>query len=118
MSQTDGRKGEFATHHLLSFVTNCEGNMVSIHMNLDGLTYLIEKLEGLKKLVEDGHCEDAHLFSSDSIGNELSSTKLESVQEERNVVQHVKLYGWTDAWACAHGLIPKKAAYHARRLER
>ncbi len=56
MSQTDGRKGEFATHHLLSFVTNCEGNMVSIHMNLDGLTYLIEKLEGLKKLVEDGHC--------------------------------------------------------------
>ncbi len=118
MSQSDGRKVDFANPHLLSFVTNCEGNMVSIHMNLDGLTYLIEKLEGLKTLVEDGHCEDAHLFSSDSIGNELSSTKLETVPAEHNVVQHVKLYGWTDEWACAHGLIPKDGACDARRRER
>ena len=81
--------------------------MVSIHMNLDGLTCLLEKLTSLKTLVENGQCEDAHLFTSDSIGSELSSTKIESVPAEHNVVQHFKLYGWTDAWACAHGLIQK-----------
>ena len=107
MSRSAERKDDFAVPHLLSFVTNREGNMVSIHMNLDGLTCLLEKLTSLKTLVENGQCEDAHLFTSDSIGSELSSTKLKSVPAEHNVVQHVKLYGWTDAWACAHGLIQK-----------
>jgi hypothetical protein len=118
MSQSAGRKDDFAVPRLLSFVTNREGNMVSIHMNQDGLTYLLEKLESLKALVANGQCEDAHLFTSDSIGNELSSTKLESVPTEINLVQHVKLYGWTDEWASAHGLILKDGACDARRLER
>jgi hypothetical protein len=118
MSQSAGRKDDFAVPRLLSFVTNREGNMVSIHMNQDGLTYLIEKLESLKTLVANGQCEDAHLFTSDSMGHELSSTKLETVPAEHNVVQHVKLYGWTDEWACAHGLIPKDGACDALRYER
>ena len=92
--------------HLLSFVANSEGTMVSIHMNLDGLSFLLDRLSRLKVLVENGHCEDTHWFTADSIGNELSSTKLAGVPEEDHIVHHVKLYCWTKEWAEAHGLFP------------
>lgn len=91
--------------HLLSFVTNAEANMLSVHMDRDGIAYLIERLTLLRDLIDRGECEDCHLFTADSIGSELSSTKLSGKAEEAVIVQHVKLYSWTQEWARKHGLI-------------
>lgn len=91
--------------HLLSFVANAEANMLSVHMDRDGIAFLIERLTLLRDLIDRGECEDCHLFTADSIGSELSSTKLTSKAEEAVIVQHVKLYAWTQEWAREHGLI-------------
>jgi hypothetical protein len=91
--------------HLLSFVANAEANMLSVHMDRDGIAYWIERLTHLRDLIDSGECEHCHLFTADSIGSELSSTKLEGKVEEAVIVQHVKLYAWTQEWARKHGLI-------------
>jgi hypothetical protein len=91
--------------HLLSFVANTEANMLSIHLDRDGITYLIERLTLLRDLIDRGECEDCHLFTADSVGSDLSSTKITGKAEEAIVVQHVKLYAWTQEWAKKHSLI-------------
>ena len=75
--------------HLLSFVANAEANMLSVHMDRDGIAYLIERLTLLRDLIDRGECEDSHLFTADSIGSELSSTKLNGQANEVVVVQAV-----------------------------
>lgn len=91
--------------HVLSFVSNAEGNMLSIHMDRDGIDYLIDKLSLLRQLIDRGECEHCHLFTADSIGSDLSSTKLVGSIDETTIVQHVKLYGWTQEWAERHRLL-------------
>lgn len=98
---------DFTVRHLLSFVTNQDGNMLTIHVDGDGLSLLIEKLLVLKGLLDSGQCEHTHLFTSDSIGEELSNTKFESVPEESTIVQHVKINCWTREWAEIHRLVPQ-----------
>lgn len=91
--------------HLLSFVANAEANMLSVHMDRDGIAYLIERLTLLRDLIDRGQCEDCHLFTPESIGTELTSAKLNGQANEVVVAQHVKLYAWTQEWARKHGLI-------------
>jgi len=91
--------------HLLSFVTNAEGNMLSVHMDKNGINYLIDKLTLLSQLIDRGECEHCHLFTADSIGSDLSSTKLDGLIDETTVVQQIKLFGWTQEWAERHRLL-------------
>ena len=91
--------------HLLSFVSNTEGNMLSVHMDKNGISYLIDKLALLRQLIDRGECEHFHLFTADSIGSDLSSTKLDGSIDESTVVQQVKMYGWTQEWAERHRLL-------------
>lgn len=91
--------------HLLSFVSNQTGDMVSVHMDRDGISLLIDRLTRLRELIDQGECEDCHLRTAECAGIELSSTKLAGNQEETTVVQHVKLYAWTNDWAKEHCLI-------------
>lgn len=91
--------------HLLSFVSNLEANMLSVHMDRDGITFLIERLTLLRDLIDRGECEDCHLFTADSIGSDLSSTKLAGKAEEAVIVQQVNLHAWTQEWAIRHRLM-------------
>jgi len=91
--------------HLLSFVTNSEANMLTVHLDRAGISFLIERLTLLRALVDRDECEDCHLFTTNSIGAELSSTKLDGQVNEAIVVQHVKLYAWTQQWAKKHRLL-------------
>ncbi len=90
--------------HLLSFVANSDANMLTIHLDKDGIEFLIERLSMLKELIDEGQCEDCHLFTAESIGSELTSTKIQGQVNEAVVVQHVKLCAWTQEWAMQHGL--------------
>jgi hypothetical protein len=92
-------------NHLLSFVANSDANMLTIHLDKDGIEFLIERLSKLKELLDEGQCEDCHLFTADSIGSELTSTKIQGQVNEAVVVQHVKLSSWTQEWAMKHRLI-------------
>ncbi len=57
---------------LLSFVANSDANMLTIHLHKDRIEFLIERLSKLKELLDEGHCEDCHLLTADSIGAELT----------------------------------------------
>ncbi len=92
-------------NHLLSFVANSDSNMLTIHLDKGGIEFLIEQLSKLRELLDEGHCEDCHLFTANSIGSELTSTKIQGQVNEAVVVQHVKLCAWTQEWAMKHGLI-------------
>lgn len=49
--------------HLLSFVTNSEANMLTVHLDRDGIEFLIARLAKLKELLDRSQCEDCHLFT-------------------------------------------------------
>ena len=93
-----------AVQHLLSFVTNENGTMVSIHADFGGVSRLIEELEFLRDTLRKNDCPHVHLFSEDALGDSLSTTKLHNHPAEVNVVHHVKIYGWNDEWAVRHQL--------------
>lgn len=92
-------------NHLLSFVANSDANMLTIHLDKDGIEFLIERLSKLRELLDEGQCEDCHLFTAESIGSELTSTKIQGQVNEAVVVQHVKLCAWNQEWAMKHRLI-------------
>jgi hypothetical protein len=94
--------------HLLSFVTDTDGNYLSIHADLAGITMLIDELETLREQLEKNDCPHTHLLSYGA-NSELSSTKLLDQQYENTIVDHVKIYGWNEEWAVKHGLMSPKA---------
>lgn len=91
---------------LLSFVTDAEGDRVTIHADLPGLELLLRELTWLKGKLEAGECEHTHLRSPDWAGDELTTTKLSGQEAEVTMVHHVKIYGWNDEWKRKHGLVP------------
>lgn len=90
--------------HLLSFVTDKSGTMVSIHTNLRGVNQLIEELTFIRDQLLDNDCPHTHLFTVGPCP-ELTSTKLSDQEVEENIVCHVKIYGWNSEWAERHGLV-------------
>ena len=90
--------------HLLSFVTNQDGTMVTIHADLPGIELLIRELESLRDAIAENDCPHTHLFSAEAAGRELSNTKLDNQPAEVHNVCHVKIYGWNCEWAIRHGL--------------
>lgn len=82
--------------------------MLTIHLDKAGIEFLIERLSKLRELLDEGQREDCHLFTADSIGSELTSTKIQGQVNEAVVVQHVKLCAWTQEWAMKHRLIEEQ----------
>ena len=97
---------EWSDPHLLSFVTDESGDYLAVHVDLAGLTMLIDELESLREQLERNDCPHAHLFSTMSGLSELTTTKLADQPCEAKAVQHVKIYGWNEEWALRHGLKP------------
>ena len=92
-------------NHLLSFVTDESGGMVSIHVDLAGANFLLSKLERIRDQLVEDDCPHTHLFTeSAGVSGELTETKLGSQPNELNNVVHVKIYGWNEEWALKHGL--------------
>ena len=90
---------------LLSFVSNQDGDIVTVHTDRAGLDLLISELISLRDLLEKNECGHAHLFSPFFGGDDLTETKLANQAEEQHVVHHVKIYGWNEEWAKKHKLI-------------
>lgn len=95
-----------SVQHLLSFVTNQDGSMVTIHADLAGIEILIRELEALRDAIAGDDCPHTHLFSAEAAGKELSTSKLDNQPAEVNNACHVKIYGWNSEWAVRHGLRP------------
>lgn len=91
--------------YLLSVVSNSDGDMVSIHLDLKGVENLIAELESLKDVLLKNENEHTHLFSEDWGGYHLTTTKLEHQEVEVNQVHHVKIYAWNDEWKHKYKLV-------------
>ncbi len=96
---------DWSESHLLSVVTDKSGQYVAVHVDLAGITMLIDELEMLREQLEQNDCPHTHLFCWGG-QSELSMTKLADQKCEINIVQHVKIYGWNEEWAVRHALKP------------
>jgi hypothetical protein len=97
---------DWSEPHLLSFVTDESGQYVAVHVDLPGITMLIDELEILREQLEQNDCPHTHLFSWVPGRSELSTTKLADQACETNIVQQVKIYGWNEEWAVRNDLKP------------
>ncbi len=96
------------TKHLLSFVTNEDGTIVTVHVDRDGVQCLIKELELIRSRLDEDQCEHCHLFSDPDIaGDALSVSKLSNQESEQNIVHAVKIYGWNAEWAVRNELIDR-----------
>lgn len=98
-------KNQNTADKLLSFVTDDNGDRVSIHVDKNGLDLMIQELTWLRQKLEAGECNHTHLMSPDWAGDELTTTKLKDQDEEVTIVHEVKIYGWNDEWKKKHGLV-------------
>ncbi len=89
---------------LLSFVTDEDGHQLFIHIDLAGVKFLIRELNRIKEKLEENDCPHTHLLTKEWGGSELSASKLADQDDEKNQVQHVKIYGWNEQWRQKHGL--------------
>jgi hypothetical protein len=93
------------TKHLLSFVTNDDGTVVTIHADRNGVHCLIKELELIRDRLDEDQCEHCHLFSDPDIaGDALSASKMTGQESEQNIVHAVKIYGWNAEWAVRNRL--------------
>jgi hypothetical protein len=97
---------DWSQPHLLSFVTDESGEALAVHADLAGITMLIDTLEGLREALVLDDCPHTHLFSYIPGRSELTITKLAEQEDEVNIVQNVKIYGWNKEWSERHGLVP------------
>jgi hypothetical protein len=75
--------------YLLTFELSKEKNELFIHMDENGIDFLIDELTRLAERVKRGETDHTHLMTEEWGGGELSS---ESQGDE--VLNHVKIYCW------------------------
>ena len=93
------------TDHLISLVTDQDGNQVFLHVDLAGVDMLLSELNYIKAELEKNDCPHSHLYSEDWGGSGLTATKLKDHKDEVNCVHHLKIYGWNSAWKKKHELV-------------
>ena len=92
-------------NHLLSVVTDPDGDVVFIHGDRVGLEYLRSAIDRLILNLEAGKTDHDHLRSADWAGSELTASMLSSEKEAGcKTVHHVKIYSWDDEWKMKQGL--------------
>ena len=93
---------------LLSFVVDPSKQQVSIHLDEAGVSYLMARLDSIRRDLEAGDCTHVHLLSSEwtsPTSADISlSRKLLDGDGEGSAVHHVKIHGWTPEWRDKHGL--------------
>jgi len=90
--------------HLLSFVTDEDGDQLFMHADLAGVEFFMEELNRIKEKLKANECPHSHLFTEDWGGEELSNSKLSGQEGEVNQIHHVKIYGWNEVWCKKHKL--------------
>src|SRR2546428_11060135 len=91
--------------HLLSVVTEPEGDVVYIHADRAGLEYLRKSIDHLLDKLAKGHSDHDHFHSPDWGGWELSTSMLASEKDKGcKTVHHVKVYSWNEEWKKKSGL--------------
>ena len=91
--------------HLLSVVTDPEGDVVYVHGDRAGLEYLRRAIDRLLQNLAEGKTDHDHFRSPDWAGSELTTSMLPSEKEAGcKTVHHVKIYSWNEEWKKKQGL--------------
>lgn len=89
--------------HVLALFSDSEGQAF-LHADDKGLEILITALQRLRRKIGEGQCDHDHLMTEAWAGDgEL--TDVPGCEKEGQLVQHLKIYGWTDEWAKKHGFL-------------
>jgi hypothetical protein len=88
--------------HVLSFFTDSHGDQLFVHADRDGLDLLIRYLTRLRSDLDQGECEDLHLFTTPWSGSGDLSTR--GVGEGERLIHMVTVYAWTPEWVEKHDL--------------
>jgi hypothetical protein len=81
--------------HLIGALSDPAVGEVHIHLDKDGIDYLIESLTKLRDKLEKNECDHDHFFSPEWAGSELSTINIKRGEKR---VDHIKLYSWTPEW--------------------
>jgi hypothetical protein len=91
--------------HLLSVVTEADGEVVYVHADRAGLEHLRKTVDRLIRKLECGDCDHDHLHSPDWGGSELSTSMVSQEEEDGcRSVHHIKIYAWNEEWKTKLGL--------------
>ena len=91
---------------LISFVGDSKKiEQISVHLNEEGIDFLILELNELKKALKNDICEHIHLTANEFEDGVLTKSKLENHPDEKSVVESVKIYAWTLEWQNKHKLL-------------
>lgn len=72
------------------FTIEANDNIVEIHLNDEGVEFLMNRLNKLKKNSENEH---EHLMTPDWGGNEITNIK-QNLDEKIKLMHHLKLVYW------------------------
>jgi immunity protein 32 of polymorphic toxin system len=91
--------------HLLSVVTERDGDVVYIHADRAGLEHLRKSIDDLLEKLANGKPDHDHFHSPDWGGWDLTTSMLSSEKESGcKTVHHVKIYSWGEEWKRKQGL--------------
>ena len=92
--------------HLLAFVVDAkQENLMSIHLDLAGLDYLVSQLSHVRKKLVENQVEHFHMFSEEWGDGSLSISTMGDVEGDGKPIHQINTYGWTDDWVEKHGFI-------------
>jgi len=93
----DNRINEPVVDHLLTFVKDPNSDEIFMHIDVQGLDFLIGELQEIREgLVEDRFDHD-HFFTPDWAGWQLSNIMPEFEKKAGStLIHHLKIYGWSD----------------------
>ena len=90
--------------HLLAVVVDGkQEGLMSIHLDLAGLDYLVSQLSHIRKKLVENQVEHFHMFSEDWGDGTLSISRMGEAQEDGKPIHQINTYGWTDEWVEKHG---------------
>jgi predicted transcriptional regulator len=87
-------------NHILTLVAD-DSSQLHLHADAAGLDLLIRNLERLRSKIAQGECDHDHMMT-ESWGDGALTESM-GCEEEGQVINHLKIYGWTDEWAKNHG---------------
>lgn len=91
--------------HLLSILTNSEGDVVYIHGDRTGLEYLRTVIDRLLQKLAEGETDHDHFRSPDWAGWELTTSMLTTEKEAGcKTVHHMKICSWNEEQKKKQGL--------------
>lgn len=90
---------------LLAFVIDNKHDLLTLHMDSDGLDCLIRHLQHLRSSLAAGKYDHFHMFSKDWGDGELTISTMGEQIDDGRAIHQLNAYVWTDESVEAKGFV-------------